>query len=268
MQWIYGIGELLSYVKANNLSLGIVNISEWEKSMNIGTIQHAKNNYEKTFSTLIPNPIMDDMVDEILQNPPIRKSHKFVFHAAWARGGDVAVNVLRELNFADAELHSFDYLLATHPHTDPFFVRHNGVDKKTLFTHIAESEYFLYPLYTPYKDVHKDTFSCVVAEAIALGAIPITYPLGALPEYFNEFCVWIDFPEGIDPKDLQKQALTKDEEGVFKENIPAIVRKVRELEANPELKNELRKKGREYIINRFNREKVGKMWEEFAQLLT
>jgi hypothetical protein len=51
MQWIYGIGELLSYVKANNLSLGIVNISEWEKSMNIGTIQHAKNNNEKTFST-------------------------------------------------------------------------------------------------------------------------------------------------------------------------------------------------------------------------
>jgi hypothetical protein len=81
---------------------------------------------------------------------PQKKKHKVVFHAAWARGGNVAIEAVRKLGWDDAEFHAFDYLMATHAHNDPFFNMHNGVDKKTLFTHIAESEYFIYPLYTPY----------------------------------------------------------------------------------------------------------------------
>jgi hypothetical protein len=34
MQWVYGISELLNYVTTNNLKLGFVNISQWEKDMN------------------------------------------------------------------------------------------------------------------------------------------------------------------------------------------------------------------------------------------
>ena len=177
MQWIYGIAETIEYAKENNLKLGFVHISEWEKAMTHVVVEHAAAQYPQTTWTTIPNPVMDDIINEVLSNPPTRKPHKFVFHAAWARGGNVAVEVVRKLNYPDAELHAFDYLMATHDHGDAFFHRHNGVDKKTLFTHIAESEYFVYPLYTPYKDVHKDTFSCVVAEAIALGAIVLTYPL-------------------------------------------------------------------------------------------
>ncbi|MBM4225292.1 MAG: hypothetical protein FJ167_11020, partial [Gammaproteobacteria bacterium] len=33
MQWIYGIQEMIDYSKENNLKLGFVNISEWEKKM-------------------------------------------------------------------------------------------------------------------------------------------------------------------------------------------------------------------------------------------
>jgi glycosyltransferase involved in cell wall biosynthesis len=86
--------------------------------------------------------------------------------------------------------------MCTHAHQDTFFNKHNGVDKKTLFTHLAESTYFVYPLYTPYKDVHMDTFSCVVAEAIALGCTVLTYPLGALPENFDGYVHWLPQPEG------------------------------------------------------------------------
>lgn len=264
MQWIYGIGEMLDYVNNNNLKLGIVNISNWEKTMNQSVVEHASSQLtSKLYTTTIPNPIMDHMVRDVLNSNPIKKPHKFVFHAAWARGGDVAVEALRKLNYPDLEFHSFDYLLATHQHTDDFFYSHNGVDKSTLFKHIAESEYFLYPLYTPYKDVHKDTFSCVVAEAIALGAIPITYPLGALPEYFNDYCAWIDFPEGINPNVLQQEPLTKDEKGVFKRNIQAIVRKIHELENNVDLKNSLRGNGKDYILNKFNIREVGNKWVNF-----
>lgn len=268
MQWIYGIDQVVSYVKNNNLSLGFVHISNWEKEMTGGltnTIKNRETEVNVQIST-IPNPVMDEMINEVLDTNPIRKPHKFVFHAAWARGGNVAVQAVRELNLPDTEFHAFDYLMATHHHQDSFFNLHNGVDKKTLFTNVAESEYFIYPLYTPYQDVHKDTFSCVVAEAIALGAIVVTYPLGALPENFEGYCVWLDFPPDTDPEKMQKEALTKDLDGKFNYT-PNIVEKINYLEANPQIKEEIRQKGKEYIVSKFNVETVGKMWDELINKL-
>jgi glycosyltransferase involved in cell wall biosynthesis len=206
------------------------------------------------------------MIEQVLSSNPRRKPHKFVFHAAWARGGNVAVEAVRELNFPDSEFHAFDYLMATHNHQDSFFNLHNGVDKKTLFTNIAESEYFIYPLYTPYQDVHKDTFSCVVAEAIALGAIVVTYPLGALPENFEGYCAWLDFPPDTNPEQMQKEALTKDLDGKFKIT-SNIVEKINFLEANPHVKNEIRQKGKEYIVSKFNVNTVGQMWDNLISKL-
>jgi glycosyltransferase involved in cell wall biosynthesis len=268
MQWIYGIDHIKNYVKDNNLSLGFVHISDWEKKMTGGLTETIKNNEVNTNVqiSLIPNPVMDEMINEVIYSKPIRKPHKFIFHAAWARGGNVAIEAVRKLNYPDTEFHAFDYLMATHNHQDPFFNLHNGVDKKTLFTNIAESEYFIYPLYTPYQDVHKDTFSCVVAEAIALGAIVVTYPLGALPENFGEFCQWLDFPEGVDVEKIQNESLTKDLEGKFTIT-DNIVAKIKYLEENPQIKEELRKKGRESINSRFNVNTVGKMWDDLINKL-
>lgn len=266
MQWIYGLDEIINYVNDNNLSLGIVNISQWEKSMNRGVMDVFERKVPNTKSTIIPNPVMDEMVNEVLSSNPKRKKHKFVFHAAWARGGNVAVDAVRKLNFSDSEFHAFDYLMATHNHPDNFFHMHNGVDKKTLFTNIAESEYFIYPLYTPYQDVHKDTFSCVVAEAIALGAIVITYPLGALPENFEGYCVWLDFPPDTDPVKMQTEPLSKDLDGkfIYTDNI---IDKVNFLENNPQIKNEIRNKGTKYILDNFNINKVGDMWVDFISTI-
>lgn len=266
MQWIYGSQEIVNYVKENNLKLGFINISEWEKSMTQGIVDTIKGYIPELQQTLIPNPIMDDIVNEVLESNPTRKKHKFIFHAAWARGGNVAIEAVRQLNYSDIEFHAFDYLMATHAHQDPFFKIHNGVDKKTLFTHLAESDYFIYPLYTPYQDVHKDTFSCVVAEAIALGAIPVTYPLGALPENFDGYCVWLDFPPGADPDKMQTEPLSKDYDGIFK-CTNNIVEKINYLEANPQIKEELRSKGKQYILDKFNSNKVGSMWANFINQL-
>jgi glycosyltransferase involved in cell wall biosynthesis len=268
MQWIYGVDHIKNYVKNNNLSLGFVHISEWEKKMTGGLTESIKNNEVNTNVqiSLIPNPIMDEMINEVVSLTPTRKPHKFIFHAAWARGGNVAIEAVRKLDYPDTEFHAFDYLMATHNHQDSFFNLHNGVDKKTLFTNIAESEYFIYPLYTPYQDVHKDTFSCVVAEAIALGAIVVTYPLGALPENFGEFCQWLDFPEGVDVEKMQNEPLTKDLEGKFT-IIDNIVEKIKYLEKNPQIKEELRKKGKESINSRFNVNTVGQMWTDLINKL-
>jgi glycosyltransferase involved in cell wall biosynthesis len=267
MQWIYGNAEIISFVKNNNLKLGFVNISLWEKKMNQNVVDSITQAIPDIITTLIPNPVMDDVINEVLVNPPVRKPHKFIFHAAWARGGNVALQAVRELNWPDSEFHAFDYLMATHNHQDKFFYMHNGVDRKTLFTNIAESEYFVYPLYTPYQDVHKDTFSCVVAEAIALGAIPVTYPLGALPENFDGYCEWLEFPPNTDPAKMQEESLSKDLEGKFT-CTHNIVDKIKYLEANPQVKEEIRFKGKEYILNKFNSNKVGLMWVKFISDLT
>lgn len=266
MQWIYGLDEMINYAKENNLSLGIVNISEWEKKMNSPVISHIKDKFPELKTTIIPNPLMDDIIKEVLDSNITRKPHKFIFHAAWARGGNVAVEAVRKLSFPDKEFHAFDYLLATHAHSDPFFNLHNGVDKKTLFSHLAESEYFIYPLYTPYEDVHKDTFSCVVSEAIALGVIPITYPLGALPENFSEYCQWLDAPEGIDLEKMQEEQLSKDLEGKFK-TTDNIVKKINFLEENPQIKSEFRNKCAQDMLNRFSSNKIGNMWVSFINEL-
>jgi glycosyltransferase involved in cell wall biosynthesis len=266
MQWIYGIEEIINYVNSNNLSLGFVNISEWEKEMNIGVLNSVKIRFPSVKNTLIPNPVMDDIIDEVLSTNPQKKKHKVVFHAAWARGGNVAVEAVRKLGWEDAEFHAFDYLMATHAHNDSFFHMHNGVDKKTLFTHIAESEYFIYPLYTPYQDVHKDTFSCVVAEAIALGAIPVTYPLGALPENFQDYCVWLEPPPGADLAKMQKESLSKDLDGIFKYT-DNIVDKINYIESNPTIKEGLMFTGKDYILGKFNANKIGSMWQSFINNL-
>jgi len=266
MQWLYGIGELMDYSKKNNLSLGFVNISQWERSMTQGTIDHAINEYKNVKQTLIPNPIMDDIVNEVLAENPVKKPHKFIFHASWPRGGSVSFEGVDRLDFEDKEFHAFDYLMVIHDHEKPYFYRHMGVDKKTLFRHLAESEYFVYPLYTPYQDVHKDTFSCVVAEAIALGVIPVTYALGALPENFNNYCYWMDFPEGTNPEEMQKESLTKDLDGKFK-CTDSIVKAINWLEENPQYKDRIKKEGKDFILNNFNTEKIGKMWIEFIESL-
>ena len=269
MQWIYGIGELISYAKAHNLQLGFVHISEWEKSMNADVVKTAAVQHAVQ-TALIPNPEPDDVIAKVLAENIVRKPHKFIFHAAWPRGGDVAVEVVRRLPYADKELHAFDYLMVIHGHDDAFFNMHNGVDKLTLYRHIAESEYFVYPLYTPYQDVHKDTFSCVVADAIALGCTPVTYPLGALPENFEGYCQWVSFPTGADQATMQAESLSKDLDWKFKgeEAVNNLVHAVEYLEHNPALKDKIKAKGAQFIVDKCGAEKVGRMWRDFIAQIT
>ena len=266
MQWIYGIDEVSLYCKENNLSLGFVHISNWEKKMTSEVVKRAYAYTQRVATTLIPNPVMDDIIRETLSKNIVKKKHKFIFHAAWPRGGNVAVDAVRKLGYQDSEFHAFDYLMCIHAHTDPWFNLHNGVDKSTLFRHLAESEYFLYPLYTPYKDVHKDTFSCVVAEAIALGTIPVTYPLGALPENFDGYCAWAKAPTGINFDEMNVQPLSRDEVGVFNDSTN-IIEVVRKLEQDPTLKEKVRVEGSNYILNKFSVDVIGSMWDKFIEEL-
>jgi glycosyltransferase involved in cell wall biosynthesis len=214
----------------------------------------------------IPNPIFDEIINEVKSENLKKKKGKFIFHATWPTGGNVALDAVRQLDIEGKEFHALDYFISVDNHQDSFFHNHKSCDRKTVFKHLAESEYFIYPLYTIHKILRKDTFALTVAEAIAMDTIVITYPLGALPENYKDYCVWLDAPPGANLEELQMADLARDEEGLFL-HTKNIVDKINYLESNPEIKEQYRNKGKEYILENFNLNTVGKIWDDFITKL-
>jgi glycosyltransferase involved in cell wall biosynthesis len=60
---------------------------------------------------------------------------------------------------------------------------------------------------------------------------------------------------------MQKEHLSKDEEGIFMYT-QNIVDKINYLESNPDVKEKYKTEGKKYILENFNINKVGKMWED------
>lgn len=249
LAWGYGYDEMVRYVKSNNLKMGTVSISQWAKNENDTYYPMLDNKGFELINEIIPNPVDWSLFESTLNNPPQRKKHKVIFHAQWSRGGDVAKRASNEMGWNDLEFKSFDYINTV-----------GGVDKTTLFNEIASSEYFIFPLLTHGKLIYQDTFSLSVAEAVGLGTTVITYPLGAVPEYFGDYCHFIDFPDDVDMDTLS--GLRVFEEPKFN-STDKIVSLIKKLEENPQLKFEKNSKGIEYIKNTFDINKIGPMWTDF-----
>lgn len=248
MAWVYCINEMIEFCNNYKLKIGFVNVSEWAQGQNDWSIKLGLDSVENSVNTIIPNPIMVDIIEEIEREGLIEKKEKSsIFHAQYGRGGDIANRTIKELGWED--MHLFDYINPA-----------NGTDKKILFRKLLESDYFIFPLYHPNGCVYKDTFSCSVAEAIATGVIVVTYPLGAIPEYFSDGCVFLDFPEGIDMEKMLTEKVTCDAQ--YMDNIDIVKNKIIEIENTPGLKNNIRQKAKNTIKERFSIEKVGVMWEE------
>jgi GR25 family glycosyltransferase involved in LPS biosynthesis len=251
LAWMYGIKEMTEYAKENNLHLGIVHVSEWEKSHNNSTVNAMCGNYPNIGEIIIPNSIVTDVMEEILKEKIQKKPRKTIFHAQWSRGGPTALDIVRRLGWDESNFTSFDYLNTAG----------GRVDKKQLFRELAESEYFIFPSFTHGRLVYKDTFSCAVAEALAMGVIVVAYPLGALPEYYNNYCEWVDFPVGTD---LEKIKSEKVSELPAMGNTDNMTEAVNRIEMNLERKKALSSNGNS-IINSFNIKKIGPMWEMYLK---
>lgn len=249
LAWGYGYDEIIKYVKSNNLKLGTISVSQWAYKHNSDLNNIFKHNGLELIEEIIPNPVATDIIQEVLQNSPNRHAHRFIHFGQWSRGGDVALNAIKELNFEDYEFQSFDYIDTI-----------KGIDKKTLFTIAASSEYFIYPQITHGRLIYKDTFSVSIAEAIGLGVIVLTYPLGAVPEYFADFCQFLDYPPDVDIEKLQTERLSEEPKLCYTENI---VKKINWLEDNQHIKEEIRNKGIKYISDTFNIDKIGILWNNF-----
>jgi glycosyltransferase involved in cell wall biosynthesis len=252
LAWMYSMKELTEYARKHNLKLGVVHISEWERKHNKSTVDGMEVDLKQPiYTTIIPNSITTDIIEDIEKLQLERKPHRAVFHAQWSRGASTALEAIKELGWSEDDFVTFDYLQSASK---------QRADKTILYRELAQSDYFIFPSFTSGRLVYKDTFSCAVAEALAMGVIVVAYPLGALPEYYNEYCTWADYPPGVNVEKLNSERLTEEP---LMGNVSTIVEKVKYLENNPTFKQQLREAGKKYIKETFNIEKIGPRWEDY-----
>lgn len=251
LAWGYSYSEMIQYCRNNNIKFGLVSISKWAQTHNSEIKQIVENSGIPCTDIIIPNPVAVDVIERVLGENHVRNNRKFIHHGQWSRGGDTSLRAVRELNWPEAQFKAFDYI-----------DRGGGLDKITLFREMATSEYFIYPQITHGKLVYKDTFSVSIAEAIGMGVIVITYPLGAVPEYFGDYCQFLEYPDGVDVERLKTERLSEEPR---LDCIDNIVEKVKYLDSNPDIKDMVRSKGIEYISNNFHVKKIGPMWEDYLK---
>ena len=258
------------FLQRYNAKYGIVHISDWSRSSISQFYMFLEGGAERVNKeALIPNPLMIDVVDVVEAEANAialadnkedyvknKKPKSFIFHPVWERGGSVAKRVFDKLGWDNegGSFTRFDYSDNNMAH-----------DKLTVFREIAKSEYFVYPLVLENGFVHKDTFGCVVAEACALGAIVITFPVAALPQHYGNSAVFVGLPSDANLEELTAGRNIIDRSLLSEESVDNIVNAIRDLEANPSKKEEIRKNARENVRRMFNIEAVGKLWEEFLE---
>lgn len=252
LAWMYYLHELKDYAAKNNLKVGYINISEWAKGHHQDNINFLKSNLPNVEVVTLPNAMTTDVMQEVLDLKLERKPKKVIFPAQWSRGGDVALRAVKELGW-EADFKSFDYVNLS-----------NGIDKKTLFTELATSDYFIFPQFTPPENVYKDVHSCAVGEAIGMGVVVVSYPLGSHEEYYGNHYIKLDFPPDIDMEKMMSERVTAEPKMDYTDNIVKIVKF---LEDNAHIKDHLREKGKSYISENFNISKIGPKWETFLTKL-
>jgi len=254
---------LVKFIKENTSIKRIMGVynSEWCKQM------EAKDPYYHVIQhdEIIGNPLMSDIIHKVDQLEISKTPRSVIFTATWERGGHVALQVYDHLKQSiwkdlDSTFTAMDYYMCSD------FPKHRkditcilSADKETVYKQLAQSEYFIYPLALQDHRIHKDTFACCVAEAVAMGVIVITWPIATLPDTYKDMIVFVDPPTNYNP-DIFTMTHCRDHSLISKEAIAILMNKVIEIENNPELKKELQTKGKEKVRQLYSDEVIGSKW--------
>jgi glycosyltransferase involved in cell wall biosynthesis len=210
------------------------------------------------------NPFMLDIFKDELK---IKEKNSFIFHAGFDRGGEVAYNVFNKMRFPNKKMYICGYDTLRLNNTLPNIIFLNSLDKTQLFSYLSKSEYFVYPLVAsqnsqgnPANYVHKDTFGCVIAEALAHEVIVITFPIGAVKEIWGDYILYIPFPPDANITSLNSFETSFDPtlgSEVAQNNIIQIIQF---FETKPELKELIKKRGREFVLSKLKPVNITKQW--------
>jgi hypothetical protein len=207
--------------------------------------------YFKERTATIRNPILLDMAHHVTEKDP----RSFIFHASFERGGALACRAFDGLTFPDKKMTLCSYVVTDTTYSDLYTI--GSKNKKDLFECLARTEYFVYPgvCSTTFK-LTKETDSCVVAEALLHEVIVLAFPVGALYENYGNHVVWIPFPSGSNVSSIQSYEDSTEPELISEEVIKSIQSIIYELDANPTKKSELRKRGKEHVLQQRNLEMI------------
>lgn len=248
-------GIALSIINSpSTLDIVFVHLSQWSKN-NIMKMSPPNILARVSKNFVIPNALMTDALPTYTDTiHPCNAT----FTACFERGGEVAQRVWNKVKKQNpgkwGEFTSYAY-------TDTS----NQRDKLQIFDALGNARYFIYPLVLPpglsSYSVHRDTFGCAVAEAIACGVEVISYPVGALEEHFSDMIHWIPFPLGLTKEDINQSITDPRIPELFGDlQVNIIASMLETLDASYEQRVNKRAKDAERVRSMFHANKIGEMW--------
>lgn len=233
--------------------LRAIHVSEWGRKATMHNSPHYSDFIEKDI--VIYNPVYQDVIHRVPVETRVPRS--FIFHATWFRGGAVARRVHDRLGFSSFV--SFNYDLQNGLQGQA------SVNKAEIMRALSKCDYFVYPLINTHgiyqNIVHKDTFGCVVAEALAMGVIVITWKVAALPELYGDFIQYADFPEGVDARVMEAGRDVREPLLMSDAAVESIARVIETLEADPARKERIRAEGMKFARESFSADVCGPRWK-------
>lgn len=218
-----------------------------------------------THKAVITNGIHPDFCSDI-QRPEVKKGN-WIFFASYERGGPVAVQVFQYakklLPDVATKMHLCSYYtpqqgdLQRIAQKDSSIEMHGSVAKSELLRLLDESDYFVYPLVLENGIVHHDTFGCVILEAMARGVIVVTWDVACNRTLYGDNILQLPVlpEEGYDP--LAKYG--RNSRLASQEAVQRLTQAILNLESDPERKEALRERAKQWAH--------GRLWSEEAKKL-
>jgi glycosyltransferase involved in cell wall biosynthesis len=208
-----------------------------------------------------PNPLLDNL----LSNQIIKIPNSFIFNTSFRRGGEVMLNIFNKLPYENKSLvlcSSYKDELKDLNNQSNIKIL-NSLDKKTLYENLSRSEYFIYPLVAPLNqgaNLHKDTFCCAIAEALANEVIVLTFPVGGLPELYENTLIYLPFPD-ISKSSFHLSDYHSSASELYSDDFyNSVVSIIEFLNKNPKYKELIKRRGKELVNTKFNINTIGDIW--------
>ena len=194
----------------------------------------------------IKNPIMFEFQQPIHN----KRSHSFVFHSSFQRGGELACKVFNRLSYPDKILNICSYV-NFELINDKYKIETKG--KRDLYRLLADTEYYIYPGVNMETGIlTKETDCLAVAEALLHEVIVFAFPVGALYENYKDVVVWIPFPSNAKLNSINTTPDSFEHELYSEEVIQSIQKLIEEIDSDAVRKEDIKKRGRELIVNQRN----------------
>lgn len=190
--WLHIMTTNFDYIVDQGFRVFGVCVSDW-------VYRHTESRFPPGNLCVVYNGINKDIFPR--RNMYFKQRGKWVFHATYERGGQVAIrafeNVATKFPLAARSFDFMSYYTPDAGHWYPPNVTFRGSQSKQAVSAILEeSEYFVYPLVLPHGAVHHDTFGSVILEAISMGVIVVTWKVACIPEVYKDYVIALDPPEG------------------------------------------------------------------------